>query len=124
MILYTCTDLLWATRVKSTAEALGLVARPVRSRAMAEDRLAEGGVTGLIVDLETGPFGLDLIAWAVERGVGPVVAFGPHVAAEALAAARAAGADRVMARGAFADRLPQILRGLADGAPEAGADGG
>jgi hypothetical protein len=41
-----------------------------------------------------------------------IVAFGPHVAVEMLRAAKEAGADAVMARGAFAGRLPEILRGL------------
>lgn len=116
MILYACSDLLWATRVKATAEGLGLPARPVRSTQMLADRLGEGGVRGLIVDIDTGELGLELIRAAAASGLGfPIVAFGPHVAADALGAAREAGAHRVIARGAFADRLPQILTDLAAG---------
>ena len=50
-------------------------------------------------------------AGASERGV-RVVAFGPHVAVDDLHAAKAAGADAVMARGAFAGRMPEILKRL------------
>ena len=39
-----------------------------------------------------------------------IVAFGSHLAAEALTAARAAGADRVMANSAFVQVLPNLLR--------------
>ena len=126
MILYLCADLLWATRVKSAAEDLGIPARPVRSMEMLEARLADSEVRGLIVDLEAGPVGLEMIRRVVgfRDGVGDraeavtgdgairVVAFGPHVEVEALEAAQQAGARRVMARGAFAKGLGGVLRGL------------
>lgn len=115
MILYACSDLLWASRVKGTADRLGVPARPVRSVEMLEARLADSEVTALIVDLETGPLGPALIARAVEAGGIRVVAFGPHVDAAALSAAREAGAHRVLSRGAFAERLPQLLAELAGG---------
>ncbi|MDX1673540.1 MAG: hypothetical protein R3314_01965 [Longimicrobiales bacterium] len=38
-----------------------------------------------------------------------VVAWGPHVMEEALAAAREAGADEVLPRGAFVRQLPQLV---------------
>jgi hypothetical protein len=41
-----------------------------------------------------------------------VLAFGPHVAVELFEKARAAGADEVLARGAFDRRLREILAGL------------
>jgi hypothetical protein len=49
-----------------------------------------------------------------------VLAFGPHVAVEAMHRAREAGADAVLARGAFDRRLPEILREL--GTPEPNPD--
>lgn len=112
MILYACSDLLWATRVKATAEAQGVAARPVRSVEMLEARLADSAPTALLVDLETGALGIELIARAVlEQGV-RIIAFAPHVATDALTAAREAGAHRVLSRGAFSDRLPDVLRDL------------
>jgi hypothetical protein len=112
MILYACSDLLWATRVKAAAEALGIPARPVRSVEMLRARLADSAPGALVVDLETGSLGIDLIRWAVSAGGLRVVAFGPHVEVDALSAAREAGAHRVLSRGAFADRLPDLLREL------------
>ena len=115
MILYLCADLLWATRVKSAAADLGISARPVRSVEMLEARLADSDVRGLIVDLEAGAVGIELIGRMAEEGAIPVVAFGPHVATAALDAARQAGATRVLTRGAFANGLGEVLRGLEAG---------
>jgi hypothetical protein len=44
-----------------------------------------------------------------------IVAWGPHVEVAKLRAAKAAGADAVMARGAFARQLPAILKELEEG---------
>jgi len=42
-----------------------------------------------------------------------VLAFGPHVARDALAAAQAAGADEVMTRGGFDHNMDRVLLRLA-----------
>ena len=122
MICFCAADLLWATRIKSTADALGISCRPTRNLEMLEARLVDSPVRSLIVDLEAEP-GMSLIRrlrgeGAHERGKAVrIVAFGPHVAVEMFAEAKRAGADVLMARGAFAGRLPEILRQLA-AAPE------
>src|SRR5438132_1288212 len=54
VILYCAADLLWATRIKATAESLGIAARPCRDTAMVAARLADSDVRGVIVDLEAG----------------------------------------------------------------------
>lgn len=41
MILYFAADLLWASKIKLTADAIGIVCRPVRSVSMLEARLAD-----------------------------------------------------------------------------------
>ncbi|MFG0243470.1 MAG: hypothetical protein ACF8R9_11860 [Phycisphaerales bacterium JB054] len=122
MILFICADLLWATRIKSTAESVGVAARPVRTLEMLEARLADSPVHALVVDLEAGQTGLGLIerlrgeaASEAERAI-TVLAFGPHVMTDLFEQARAAGADRVVARGGFAAQLPQILKALDDAA--------
>src|SRR5207302_1577912 len=85
---------------------------------MLEARLADSPVRSLIVDLEA-EFAMPLIHRLRAEGADEkaksvrIVAFGPHVAIEALQAAKQAGADAVMARGAFGGRLPQILQELA-----------
>lgn len=120
MILFSAADLLWATRIKAAAEDLGLAARPARNLDMLSERLGEGPVSALIVDLEMGELGLDLIRSAVQadgqRRPGTILAFGPHVATELFEAATQAGADEVMARGAFGSKLGELLLSLSGGA--------
>jgi hypothetical protein len=120
MIVYIAADLLWSTRIQGTAKALGLPCRPVRNLDMLRARLADSPVRAAIVDLEAGDVALEIIRAlrAVPTPEPPaspirVVAFGPHVATELFDQARAAGADAVLARGAFDRRLPELLRELA-----------
>ncbi len=115
MILYSAADLLWASKIKATADALALAARPVRTLEMLEARLTDTEPRVLLVDLDKGDEALALIsrlkgpgATDRERAV-RVVAFGPHVATELLGAAREAGADEVLTRGAMNARLAEIL---------------
>jgi len=117
MVLYLASDLLWASKIKGTADALGVPARPVRNAEMLAARLAEATpqapVRALVVDLEAGAAAFDLIKQVRAAAPGArVVAFGPHVAVEALRAAHEAGAHEVMPRGAFASGLPEILTRL------------
>jgi hypothetical protein len=149
VILYCAADLLWATRIKATADALAIPCRPARNVEMLRARLSDSEVRGVIVDLESGDQGLALIL-ALRGGVAaadqgglpgvvgedpaldprrriPVLAFGPHVAVEMFERAKAAGADRVLARGTFDRHLPELLRELEDGPngqAGAGAGGG
>jgi hypothetical protein len=123
MILYFAADLLWATRIKAEADAVGIAARPVRSIEMLEDRLADSPVTALLVDLDSPQTAIELIRFvraaevAAESPRVQVVAWGPHVGIEAMESAKEAGADAVMARGAFANRLAELLTRLDTPAP-------
>lgn len=119
MILYLAADLLWATRIKATAESLGIAARPVRSLDMLEARLADSQPAAILLDLEAPDAALAMLA----RLRGPsatdrdrairTLAWAPHVHRELMEQAKAAGADEVMPRGAFDHNLPEILRRLA-----------
>ena len=121
MIIYCCHDLIFATKVHSTAEALGLVCRPARDAAALMNRLnrvddgkANDPVTGVVVDLTIGDEAPGLIELAKGHPSAPtVIAFAPHVETERLEEAKRRGADRVMPRGAFSNQLPGLLCGLA-----------
>lgn len=124
MIVYEAADLIWATRIKGTADGLGVPCRPVRTVEMLRERLADSDVHALIVDLDAPDVAIDLIR-AVrehEREAGArrihVLAFGPHVAKELFQRARDAGADDVLPRGAFDRSLPDILLSLGARAEE------
>ncbi|HUF88833.1 MAG TPA: response regulator [Gemmatimonadota bacterium] len=108
-------DLFFRTRIEATAEAAGV--RLIVSRTPAElaDRIEESGGAAVLVDLGLGAADPAEAIRALKRRPDPpaVVAWGSHVDADALNEARAAGADRVLARSAFTRRLPDLLRELA-----------
>lgn len=115
MILYFAADLVWASRIKATADALGVACRPARTPEMLDARRADSPVRSLIVDLDAGPAAVDLIRHA-RSGEGQrlrILAFGPHVAKELFQAARDAGADEVLTRGSFDHSLEDVLLRLA-----------
>jgi CheY-like chemotaxis protein len=114
MILYAAADLIWASKIKATADALGLAARPVRTPEMLAARLADTAPTALLVDMDKGEEALALIRQA--RAALPwlaIVAFGPHVAKELLQSAREAGASDVLTRGALEHNMEDVLVKLA-----------
>lgn len=106
-------DMMFASRIRGTATAVGVEAvtvtraeklveetRRLRPRVVLIDIDARGvDVPALIARLKSDP----------ETASVPVVAFGSHVNADALRAAREAGADRVLARSAFVRDLPTLL---------------
>ncbi|MEQ9454131.1 MAG: hypothetical protein RLN76_06005 [Phycisphaeraceae bacterium] len=118
MIVYACADLIFATKIRATAEALGIVSRPARDSEKLQARLdrvddgkPNGAVKAVLIDLDLGQDALPLIRLSVNHPAQPVVvAFGAHVAVDLLRAAAEAGADPVMARGAFTGQLPDLLQ--------------
>lgn len=128
MIVYLAADLIWASKIKATAESLGLPCRPVRNMEMLEARLADSDVKALVVDLDVAEMAMEMVGRirreqqsgrVAEQQNGKtkqqirILAFGPHVARDALAAAQAAGADEVMTRGGFDHNMDQVLLRLA-----------
>ncbi len=114
MFLLLSTDLMFARRFRSVAQAAGLESRTMLSAAQALAAIAQGGVQALCVDLELPK--LDIAALVAEaRGAAaglPIVAYGPHVHEQRLAAARAAGCQPVLSRGQFDRDLPALLQAL------------
>ena len=111
-LLLVCQDLIFQTKIAGTAAALDIPCRTVASAAVATgENLSEVG--GAVVDLATCPTDGDLASLRsslpAESGL---LAFGSHVEAERLRAARAAGCDPVLPRSRFAERLPDLLREL------------
>lgn len=125
MILYSAADLIWATRIKSTADDLGIPCRPARNERMLRDRLADSTVRAVLLDLEAPDRAWELLAILrgpdAEPGTGAirVLAWGPHVAVDLFERARRLGADEVLTRGAFSSGLPGLLGRLHAGPPPA-----
>ena len=108
-ILVLVRDLIFASRIAATARAEGVDVRMLRHPAA----LAAEAGERLIVDLNQ-PGALEAAAaWrtAEPHARREVVGFVSHVDAETISAARAAGIDRILARSAFVEKLPELLRG-------------
>ena len=104
-------DLIFATKLSSTATAVGGTVTIVRTLAALGEQLDGGEVRLVLVDLSAGG-GDPLEAIALARTSSPevqIVAFGPHVEGDLMNAARQRGADTVLARSAFVRKLPDLL---------------
>lgn len=108
------TDLIFSTKITSTAQALGAKVRVVRNPDTLRVRLAESPAAAVIIDLNAD--GDPIEAVRATREVEPpphTIAYLSHVQTELAEAAREAGADEVLPRSAFVERLPGLF-GSAD----------
>lgn len=106
-------DLFFAARIRETARQLNLEVE-LTPAARLEDRLAQGRVGAVILDLGA-PSALDSLRMLKSNPAtasAHVVGYTSHVATETIGAARAAGCDEVLARSAFTRQLPDLLRRL------------
>lgn len=107
-ILALVPDLMAAARIRGAAGDARTVTSPAALEA------AIGPETRLvIVDLQApDAVGAIRVARAALPEDARVIAYGPHVMTDALAAAEEAGANAVMPRGAFVKGLPELVRGV------------
>lgn len=103
------TDLIFATKISSTAASLGVDTAMARNLDALATKIESGAALALIdMDAEADP--LRAIELCRAAAVRPrIVAFVSHVRADLVQAARDAGADLVLARSAFVTRLPALL---------------
>jgi CheY-like chemotaxis protein len=105
-------DLIFISRITGTARALGLTVQSARSAAALVELARRSPPLGVLIDLHNP--GLDLPALLRDlTGVCPsmprVIAYGSHVEAATLHAAREAGCDLVLPRSKFVEELPGSL---------------
>jgi CheY-like chemotaxis protein len=110
--LLLCDDLIFTSKVVGTAKALGLVVQAARSPAALVELARRAPPRCVLVDLHNP--GLDLPALLGQLAqacpaLPRVVAYGSHVEAATLHAARLAGCDPVWPRSKFVEDLPQAL---------------
>lgn len=113
-LVILCTDLIFSTKITGTAKALGRPFQVARTPEKLDAALSAAAPRPLLViDLNiAGPDPIAAIHAARAHANAPrIVAFLSHVQADLAAAARAAGADQVLARSAFTATLPEILAG-------------
>ena len=105
-------DLIFSSRITGTARAHGGTMRVVRSADQAMTLWPEVNPTCLIVDLQNPGLVIEPLMSFVRSQGGPavrVVAYGSHVAADVLKAARTAGCDLVLPRSKFVADLETNL---------------
>lgn len=110
MIVAIVDDLLFGSKIRAAAHAAGASLQVLPS-ATDVASLGDTQVSLVIVDLAASG-AIDRIRdlRAIDAMSKPIVAFASHVRADLIAAARAAGADRVLARSAFVAELPDLMR--------------
>lgn len=105
-------DLIFTTRIVSTARALGYAIRAIGKPDEVAKALAESRPKAVFVDLAAG----DLVhadairAYRQDAPDAVWIAFGSHVDREALQAAADAGCDPVLPRSRFTQELPDLIR--------------
>jgi hypothetical protein len=105
-------DLIFSSRITGTARGLGLTVKSVRSLPALVVPAGEPAPTCLLLDLAyPGLVLADLFGRLDETGAPRprVVAYGSHVDAAGLRAARVAGCDVVLPRSQFVGELPHKL---------------
>lgn len=104
-VLAVCDDLFFRAKIDATAQAAGTDVTFIETI----DGFAGDGL--LLVDLNHRTIDpIDAIRQIKSRSdTTMVVAFGSHQDREGLKGARAAGADQVLARSTFVERLPNLL---------------
>ena len=109
-------DVFFSAKLRDTLKHLGMGAKSARTEAEVATVLGAGLPRLVIVDLTIKSLAApalvaQLKADEATRSV-PIIAFAGHVFAEALGAAAAAGADRVVTNGQIAGNLPAIIADL------------
>jgi two-component system, chemotaxis family, chemotaxis protein CheY len=118
MILAVLDDLMFTSKIKTTASQLGVAVAFARSADGALGEMRKATPSLVILDLNnprTNPLG---IVQAMKQDPAlaavPTVGYASHVAVDVIDAARQAGVGDVMARSAFTQQLAEILRTAAD----------
>jgi CheY-like chemotaxis protein len=119
MVLVVADDLLFRSKISTAAKALGVTIKAATTAEAAVTRARESRPSLILLDLDSGrtqPFEvLRQLGEDPELRDVPTLGFVSHVHADLIRQARALGIGDVMARGAFATALPQILAPHASG---------
>jgi CheY-like chemotaxis protein len=106
-------DLIFTTKVTGTARELGHRVLVAGNTALAQAMIEQWRPRVVFVDLSAGDL-VSIPALLAYRSLAgpdtPFVAFGSHVDTKALADARSAGCDPVLARSQFTAELPALIR--------------
>jgi DNA-binding response OmpR family regulator len=114
-IVLLANDLMVVSHVQSAAARIGANVRMASNAADAQRICNKDGSGILLIDLAMPGLDLEFARTMKEASAPPrIVAFGPHVHKERLAAAREAGCDHVTSRGEFFSTVDTILQSAAN----------
>ncbi|MBI3835043.1 MAG: hypothetical protein HY287_12005 [Planctomycetes bacterium] len=103
-------DLIFSTKIRSTAQTIGKDIVIVQSTFAFKTELQKTPASLAIIDLDAGRDALEALAEALAALPNDrVVAFVSHIHQETIEAAKSLGAQRVMPRSRFSSELPNIL---------------
>lgn len=104
-------DLIFGARIRATAEAVGASVIIARSPEDLLAKLRDTETRMVILDLDRRGLGISETVKQIKAAASaPLLAYVSHTNEAAIREARAAGADKVIARGAFAQQLPELLK--------------
>ncbi len=117
-VLLLSADLMISSQLTGPAQQQGIPLQTVSTTDAVVERCSEESVALVVLDL--GMPGLDFAALieslrSCAKQPGAIVAFGPHVHENKLAAAREAGCDEVFSRGQFFSAAGEIFARYAKG---------
>jgi CheY-like chemotaxis protein len=105
-------DMIFTSRITGTARALGLTVKAARSSDMLLAMARQHTPALVLLDLSNPGLQLPELLQALRTSSSPMprmVAYGSHVDAAVLRAAREAGCDPVLPRSKFVEELPRAL---------------
>jgi PleD family two-component response regulator len=113
-VLAAVDDMFFASKIKGTAEHVGLQIVLVKSVERAIEKALEETPSIIIADLHSTKFDPFILAAKLKaterlRDV-PLIGFFSHVQTELQRRAEQSGFDKVMPRSAFSKQLPEILK--------------
>lgn len=114
-VIAAVDDMLFASKIRATAESLGVSVRFARNQEAVLTAVREGSADLIVIDLQSQKIdALGLVKELKEdqqlRKI-PVVGFFSHVLAELQQKAIAAGVDKVVPRSVFSRDIAKILTG-------------
>ena len=110
-ILAVITDLLFQSRLREQARALGYEIA-LADTAEAVDDLLDAAPALIVLDLHVEDLDWRSVVEAAKERRVPILAFGRHTEAQHLRSARDAGCDRVVPRSTFVEELPRLIEEL------------
>lgn len=120
MILVCVDDLIFLSKIRETARLTGVSVQTVAPSQLVQE-IHQSPNCQIILDLNhRSGAAVDLLRTLKNdpaTGEVPILGFVSHVQTDLIQRAREAGCDRVMARSAFSEQLPQLLKELAGVGP-------